>query len=300
MLAQPPLKVPPSVTVERVHVPVADGEHLLATCFSPADLAPSSPVTIIAPAVAAPQVFYAAFATALAERGGPVFTFDYRGIAASADPTRPATAIAMSDWGVADMPAMIAHARNAYPSRPLHWVGQSFGAWGIGLAHNNGAISRQVSVSMPHGYWGDMDAPERYRVWALMAIAMPLITSIVGKLPGRLLGGEDLPTAAALEWRRVILAREAVFSLPIAELRHFAQLSAAMLCLRCTDDAWVSTTGLARMTAHFTGAAITTRDLAPADVGGAAIGHLGFFKPRFAQTLWPIAFDWLQGAPAAA
>ena len=34
--------------------------------------------------------------------------------------------------------------------------------------------------------------------------------------------------------------------------------------------------------------------MAPADVGGAKIGHFGFFRPEHRDTLWRGAAEWLQ------
>ena len=43
---------------------------------------------------------------------------------------------------------------------------------------------------------------------------------------------------------------------------------------------------------HYTNAPVQTRWLSPAD-GGAPIGHLGFFRSRFSQTLWQKFIGWL-------
>ena len=38
---------------------------------------------------------------------------------------------------------------------------------------------------------------------------------------------------------------------------------------------------------------VEQRWLSPRDGGGAPIGHLGFFRSRFAGTLWPPLVAWL-------
>jgi predicted alpha/beta hydrolase len=39
---------------------------------------------------------------------------------------------------------------------------------------------------------------------------------------------------------------------------------------------------------------------APQSVGAAAVGHVGFFRRRFADTLWPHAGEWLRRHAAQA
>ena len=43
----------------------------------------------------------------------------------------------------------------------------------------------------------------------------------------------------------------------------------------------------------YSGAARELRRIAPHDAGVERIGHFGFFRRRHADTLWPLAGDWL-------
>jgi predicted alpha/beta hydrolase len=36
------------------------------------------------------------------------------------------------------------------------------------------------------------------------------------------------------------------------------------------------------------------RRIAPGDIGAPGIGHFGFFRKRFEESLWPRVGDWLQ------
>jgi predicted alpha/beta hydrolase len=50
------------------------------------------------------------------------------------------------------------------------------------------------------------------------------------------------------------------------------------------------------MASHFTGnIERSTWPIGLADAGGQRIGHLGFFREQFRDTLWPAAYDWLAG-----
>ena len=85
---------------------------------------------------------------------------------------------------------------------PLALVGHSMGGFATGLAHNNDLIYRQLNIATLSGYWGHMARPECYRVWRSMGYVAPVLGRIVGDLPGSLIGGEDLPGRAFLEWAR--------------------------------------------------------------------------------------------------
>ena len=62
---------------------------------------------------------------------------------------------------------------------------------------------------------------------------------------------------------------------------------AAALTQRLGDAA------IERLLAYFTGCRRWRLHVRPAQIGVPAIGHFAFFHDRFADTLWPIARDWL-------
>ena len=43
----------------------------------------------------------------------------------------------------------------------------------------------------------------------------------------------------------------------------------------------------------YAGAPRTMRRIAPSDIGARRIGHFGFFRKRFADSLWPQVPQWL-------
>lgn len=83
---------------------------------------------VIAPAVAAPQSFYQAFAEYLTEQGMECITFDYRGTGASLSAQSPFR-IQLPHWGQKDLEAVLGFALATHDSRtlPVHLVGHSIG-----------------------------------------------------------------------------------------------------------------------------------------------------------------------------
>lgn len=288
---------PSAFTTSTEAIVARDSYALASTTFLPTDDTHGKPVVIIGSATAVPLSYYRAFAEALAQRGHPVVTFDYRGVAGSM-PRAPMTLrnfpYRNRTWGTVDIPSVIDWVLARFPGRALHWVGHSFGGFGFGLADNNRHIARALNVATPFSYWGQMDGLEKYRIAALAHVGMPLTGLVMGRLPGRFLGGADLPRAVMGEWAQWLRSPTMFFedaSLP--ERENFAQVRAAMLFLRITDDPWATDIGMAEWQKRFSGANITIERVSPTDAGVQTIGHLNYFKPRFKDTLWPRALDWL-------
>jgi predicted alpha/beta hydrolase len=279
-----------------VQVRTADGVELAAMLYEPPS--GTGPVTVIASAAAVPQGYYQPFARALAARGRPTLTFDYRGIGGSLHGPLAKVDARMRDWGQRDVPAVLEHVAQAFPGRPIHWVGHSYGGgFAVGLTPNSHRIARHLGIAVPHGWWREMAGLERYRVAVAMGVITPLTTALLGYLPSKQLGiGENLPAGVAREWASWILARNSMWdTIPADELRGYAAVRAPMAFIRLTDDAWASAASVARMMAQFPNAAERREIvLTPGDAGGQPIGHIGFFRARFAETLWPHAFRWLE------
>jgi predicted alpha/beta hydrolase len=273
-----------------------DGTPLAATLFEPAVSAPAdAPLIAIGPAVAVPSRYYARFAAWLAERGHPVLTFDYRGIGGSRSGPLRGNHARMRDWCVLDTPGVIAWVADAHFDRPLYWIGHSMGGFATGLSHNNTRIARQLNIATLSGYWRRMARPERYRVKLLMGYVSPPMVWAMGYLPGVLIGGEDMPGPAYLEWARWCMQPEFIFSDPtLTETRHLAHFRAPIRFGQVEDDVWGTPAAVEHMAGHFT--ANVERSMWPirlADAGASRIGHLGFFRPEFRDTLWKAGTDWL-------
>lgn len=295
-LAAPDTVDPAGGTSRDLAIPAADSMVLAATLFEPrAAPAADTPLVVIAAAAAVRRSYYARFAAYLAGLGHPVLTFDYRGIGGSRRGSLVGSAVRMRDWCTLDVPGVLAWARRSHPERPIHWVGHSMGGFATGLAHNNHLIARQLNVATLSGYWGRMAAPERYRVRLLMGSLAPLVIRAKGYFPGQLMGGEDLPGPAFLEWMRWCMEPEFLFgdeTLP--ERRNFSRFRAPIRFVQIADDPWGTSAAVGHMAEHFAGSVDrSTWRVTPAEADAKKIGHFGFFRPDVRDTLWKPAAEWL-------
>ncbi len=282
--------MPQSVTLT-----AADGQTLAASLFEPSD---SNGLTLqINSATGVPQRYYGAFAAFLAGRGFTVLTFDYRGIGASR-PVATAPAPRMLDWARHDIPAAAAFLAQRYPALRPCLLGHSFGGQALGLLPQAGQIAAAITIGAQQGYWRHWPPVHQLRLAAIWYIAAPLVVALRGHLPGRLLGGEDLPRGVALDWARWCRTPHYMSDEAGRPLQpQNARLRGALRVISFADDiGFGPRRGVDALAATYANARIDRQHIAPADWGLRQIGHFGFFKRDMPAARWADLGDWLHAA----
>lgn len=267
---------------------VDEGTSVALCVFEPAG-APRASV-VIGGAMGVRQDYYASFAQWLAQQGFRVTTFDYRGHGDSlVGPMREVRAN-LFDWAH-DYEAVIAAARAALPGQPLYLLGHSLGAQLPGLLRNPGQVDGLLSVAAGSGYWRD-NAPRLKRMvpyfwWVLV----PLATRLYGYFPGRKLRKVgDLPAGVILQWRRWCLNPTYSVGAEGPEVaQRYGAVRFPVLALSMSDDELMTLRGTQALVDLYSNAPTRVERIAPQDVKALRIGHFGFFREQFRQTLWPRA-----------
>jgi predicted alpha/beta hydrolase len=282
---------------EQVHT--GDGYALAATTFGDADAARAA--VLIVPAMGVDQRYYAAFAGWLADQGYFAVTFDYRGMGRS----RPAQyrrslrgfQADVITWAHEDAPAMVDFVAARTEGRPLLWVGHSLGGQILGLVPNRQRVRAMLTVACGSGYWLENSPRLRAFVWWLWFVAVPLSLRAFGYFPGRRLRKiGDLPAGVMRQWRAWCLNRDYVVGAQGESVRRdYAAVTTPICSLSFTDDEYMSARNIESIHGFYAAAPREMKRLAPRDVGERRIGHFGFFRRRFARTLWPYAGEWLGG-----
>ncbi|MCL4702833.1 MAG: alpha/beta fold hydrolase [Burkholderiaceae bacterium] len=274
----------------RFELATSDGVVLVAHRFA----APQARATVVvAPAMGVPQAFYGDFATWLAQRGFDVLTFDYRGIGQSAPRSLRRYRASIDDWIRHDYEAAIRAARARAGAAPVFVVGHSLGAQLLALLPSAPEVSALVAVAGGSGYWGGF--PVRLRPMMLLMLhgAAPLAMPLAGYFPGRrlrMIG--DLPADVMRQWRRWCMNPDYLVGVEPGAREAYARARFDLLSLTFTDDTMMPQGNVDALHAHLRGVKRESRRLSPADAGG-PIGHVGFFRRRYRDTLWPVAADWL-------
>jgi predicted alpha/beta hydrolase len=267
---------------------------------------PIAPVTtaVINAGAGIDMPYYDRFAQFLATHRIPTLVYDYRGIGRSRPKKLRGFIASVEDWGSKDCAAALEWMSAKFPEARRVVIGHSIGSFVTGFAANGCKIDRMLLVGAHTGYWRDYAPRQRLAMYLLWHALMPAVTRVVGYFPGRRLHLlDDLPAGVALEWAN---RRQAEFwwnrvtadGTPDTQWRdkiigRFLAIRASTLALRFTDDAFATEAATTRILGLYQNCRATSTLLGPDDVGGQKIGHFGFFRARFRDTLWARALAWL-------
>jgi predicted alpha/beta hydrolase len=281
-----------AVHAHPVRIPADDGYPLHGQFFTCP--IPPRAIVIINSATGTPQRYYRRFAEFLASDQFDVITYDYRGIGQSA-PTRlrgfPAQ---MRDWGQLDFPGIIRWCQAERPGLPILAVGHSVGGQILGLAPNRDQVQAMIFVCSQHTYWRHWPKAQWPKLWMLWHVLLPGLSHTIGYFPSPWLGmGEILPKGVAIEWAQWARASGYVGQVigPSA-MQGFASYAGRILSLSFEDDHFAPERAAAELLKLFPSAHCEHRHVNPRDQGY-SVGHFGYFRSNFRDTLWPTAKYWL-------
>ncbi|MGB7481928.1 MAG: alpha/beta fold hydrolase [Burkholderiaceae bacterium] len=279
--------------MKSVNIPVSDGSAIGATLW---EVEQATAVVLLHPATAVVQEYYYAFARYLSGRGLHVLVYDYRGTGRSRPASLRDSRVSMADWMEDDVGAVTRWAAARYPGLPLLAVGHSVGGHAIALSSATRELRAAVLVASHAGVTRTIrGALERLRVWLVMRLLAPLLCRLFGYMPGRRLGlGEDLPRGVMLQWSRWSRMPRYFYNDPAMQAaQRAARVDLPLLVLGFDDDPWANPRAITLLLEPLVNATVDRRQIAPAEAGVPVVGHMGFFRKRCADTLWPRVGDWL-------
>ncbi|CAB3751776.1 alpha/beta hydrolase [Burkholderia sp. MSh2] len=285
------------MTAQPIEFSAADGYTLHGTLWSP-DTEPRA-LVLIHPATAVPERLYAGFARFLTGRGFAALTYNYRGIGTSRPARLAALRARMRDWMELDVGGATAWARQTYEGLPLLAVGHSVGGHAIGLSASTTHLRAAVLVAAHAGSTRLItQAAERLKVRLILRVVGPLMSALLGYVPGKQLGlGEDLPAGVFREWSRWTTLPHYFFDDPtLGAAERYAKQQLPILALGFDDDPWANPGAIGLLVSYLTRAAVERRQIDPHAAGSGPVGHMGFFRSRPGTVLWPDVADWLARA----
>ncbi|MFZ5960589.1 alpha/beta fold hydrolase [Pseudomonas knackmussii] len=263
----------------------AQGQSLASLWYQP--LGEMRGAALIVPAMGVEQRFYAAFAGWLAERGYLVVTFDYHGMGQSRRGSLREVKANVVDWGRLDCSAVLAAVAEAAGDKPLYWIGHSLGGQILPFVDGRARITRAFSIASGSGYWRDNTAGLRGRAWLLWHLITPVVTPLLGYFPGRRLGiVGDLPRGVIEQWRRWCLHPQYALGEGEQMRIRYSAVHTPIVSLSFTDDEMMSQRSTEALLGFYQSAPKVNRRIAPEQLGVKRIGHFGFFRPQFAESLW--------------
>jgi predicted alpha/beta hydrolase len=277
---------------EAIEIETSDGVRLGATLYRPRGAARRA--VAIQAATGVKQTYYAKFAGYLAERGFCALTYDYRGIGRSKPASLKGYGATMRDWATRDVPAAFEFLERALPEARLLAVGHSFGGQIYGLLPQRERIAAALVAGSQSGYWRHWRGARRAGMWAMTHLFIPTVTRLSGYAAASRIGmGEDLPAGVALEWVSWCRDPEYVVG-ALGAHADYARFRAPLRVLVATDDRYAPLPAVEALLRLYPAARGEIRRVAPCEVGATHIGHFGYFRERFRDTLWREAADWLE------
>jgi predicted alpha/beta hydrolase len=285
-------------------LPAADSYPLAARLWASTDAQSAFATALINAGAGIGMRYYDRFAHFLATNGIPTLVYDYRGIGQSRPSALRGFTASVEDWGSKDCAAALEWLSGRFPNARRIVIGHSVGGFVTGFVTNGRKIDRMLLVGAHTGYWRDYAARPRLAMYLLWHALMPALTRVVGYFPGRRLHLlNDLPAGVALEWanrrrpefwwNKVTPDGEPDTQWRDNALSRFLAIHASTLALRFTDDAFATEAATTRILGLYQNCPATRMVVGPVDAGGQKIGHFGFFRSRFRETLWPRVLAWL-------
>ena len=279
--------------IEPISIQASDGFTLEGSLYRPPTTV--TKVIVITSALGVVRSYYQQYAMFMCNHGYMVLTFDYRGVGESRPKSLRGFQATMHDWGQRDIAAAIDWVDTVLQPHRLFMVSHSAGGQLLGLAHNSRRIDAMVAVAVPSGYWRHWPLFQRYRFLLMWHLLVRPLARGLGYLPAKRLGfGEDLPQGVALEWASWCLHRDYLFGFgDQLDLSLYSQLKIPILVYSIADDQMAPKMAVDALFKGYENARITRSHVLPAGIGVSHIGHFGFFKEKFRDSLWPETLEWI-------
>lgn len=280
------------MSAARLTLQTRDGQQLAAYCHEPSRT-PRAQV-VIAPGMAIPQGFYAAFAAFLAGLGYRVWTFDYRGMGESRNGSLRHCKADITTWIAVDFETVVQHATAQDAGLPLFLLGHSLGGQTAPLLPSFQKAAGLINIAVGSGATRHNQPRIQRSAPLLWHVLTPVFCKLLGYFPGKRLGIlGDIPRGAMLQWRRWCLTPDYLLSGEPGAREAYASARFPVLGLTFTDDELLLESGSRMLHDAYTGAQVDYRVLSPHSFNQERIGHFGFFKSHQEKVLWPLVGEWL-------
>jgi len=248
---------------------------------------PSS-VVVMAGAMGVAQQCYEKFALFLNEQGHTVVTFDYCGTGLSLKGHIKHCKTDILGWGEQDCNAVIEYVKIHFPGTKIQWVGHSVGSQLMGMTREFNSVSRAISIAAGSGYWRENSAPTKKMVWLLWYFIAPMSVGLLGYFPGKRLNMVgDLPGNVMSQWRRWCKNNHYAVGYEGEGLRQqYASVTVPITAISFEDDEMMSLENTLSLNGFFEGSPLTHTRLSLADTQGESVGHLGWFREKFRESIW--------------
>ncbi len=127
------------------------------------------------------------------------------------------------------------------------------------------------------------------------SVLIPTFTQLFGYFPAKKIGlFENLPKRMAYQWRRWGIRKDYMLSEFNFEDLEFKNFKKNMLVLSFYKDVYASKASVDWLANQFVNTKVDRRHLIPEELSIPNIGHFGFFRERFKDSLWEMTHSWIE------
>ncbi|WP_179345551.1 alpha/beta hydrolase family protein [Winogradskyella ursingii] len=278
-----------------VSIKTVMGHNLGATVFKPKNQNNKS--IIISSATGVLQRFYHKFARYFSELGYTIYTFDYYGIGKSNSnvTSLKQNKINLKSWGENDQAAVVAYVKSQNVDHKIIVITHSIGGQILAFNQNIHQIDAIITVASQSGYWKHWKGYERYRMFTFWYLMIPMLTPIFGYFPAKTINlFENLPKQMVYQWRRWGRQKDYMLSEYNYDDLQFKNFHKDLLSLSFPNDEYASVSSVDWLTKQFINSNVDRRHVVPGDLGIPNIGHFGFFRDKFQDSLWTLLHKWIE------
>lgn len=279
---------------EEIFIKTAKQYSLAATKFISSKQA--NKTIVISSATGVLQKYYQKIALHFASLGYVVYTFDYSGIGKSGSeiPQLKRNTSTLQEWGSIDQASIVQHAKDEYPNNKITLITHSVGGQVLGFNSNYHLLENVITVASQSGYWKEFKGIHKPKMWLFWYGIVPILTPIFGYFPAKKLGlFENLPKAVVYEWAKWGKHKEYIAGHHNSDHTYFNKLKIPILVLSFPRDNYAPKKMVDWLASQFTNATVDRRHLVPKELGIDEIGHFGFFREKFSDSLWKMIEEWI-------
>jgi predicted alpha/beta hydrolase len=275
--------------MQKIIITAVDGYPLSAIYARPTGK--SSGTIVLSSATGIKKEFYLHFAHFLVEEGYTILLYDYRGIGGSAPKPLKSSNAFIHEWGTKDMNAVLDYLVNERGHSDIVWMGHSIGAQLVGFLDNQQHIRKVISINAAVGYWAYFPFPMNVVVWTLWYIISPVLIKLYGYGTMKKVGwGEDLPKNVILEWRKWCMSKYyyRMFLRKKLHTDRFYSFTIPTTAIYTSDDYIANDKTAGLMKDFFPNSNYQIQKLLVKKYTTHAVGHIGLFRQKFRNNLWPL------------
>jgi len=283
------------ISKEEIFVKTSKEYSLAATRISSSHT--NNKTLVISSATGVLQKYYFKIADYFAKSGYIVYTFDYYGIGKSGSKIEALkkNTITLSEWGSIDQATIIDFAKNEFPQNKITLLTHSVGGQVLGFNPNYKYINNIITVASQGGFWKHFQGLHKPKMWLFWHGMIPVLTPIFGYFPAKKIGlFENLPRKVVYEWAKWGQHQDYMMGHYDFEDIYFGKIEVPMLILSFPRDSYAPKRSVDWLADQYINAKIDRKHIIPENSGLEEIGHFGFFREKFSDSLWKMTLEWIE------